>query len=106
MMHRIFPFRVLALATCLTLLGGLAVGQDKKGGGKKKEELPVGLSRTLFEVIPDDQSKEAIDSMQKLVRVQTGLKGEFTTVDDLMKMSEQLSQGKHDLGVFVGHEYA
>lgn len=99
--------RVLCSVLLLFGLTGLLASQEKKDRKSKAEEvLPIGMSDTAFHEVPEDQSKDAMKSLEDLVKKQTGMRGVFTTEKEIDKLAEQLTNDKYKLGVFMGYEFA
>jgi ABC-type phosphate/phosphonate transport system substrate-binding protein len=76
--------------------------QNKAASGTVK----IGMVSTLFRDVPPAMIQIMTPPFQTLVRAQTGLEGEVITIGDAHELGRLLSEGKVDLGVFHGFEFA
>jgi ABC-type phosphate/phosphonate transport system substrate-binding protein len=97
--------RALGLAT-LTLAWAVAPAaaraQDKPFTGTVK----IGMVSTLFKDVSPAMVQIMMPPFQALMRAQTGLEGEVVTVGDAQDLGSRLHDGKVELGVFHGFEFA
>jgi ABC-type phosphate/phosphonate transport system substrate-binding protein len=91
-----------ALALSLWAAPGAARAQDKPASGTVK----IGMVSTLFRDVPPAMVQIMMPPFQTLMRAQTGLEGEFLTIDNAHELGRRLNEGKVELGVFHGFEFA
>lgn len=73
---------------------------------EEKPPLQVGMLASFYVDVPDAAAKTSIDSFKKLMHRDVGRKGETHTIADPFAMAQQLQDGKLQLAVFHGFEYA
>jgi ABC-type phosphate/phosphonate transport system substrate-binding protein len=66
----------------------------------------VGLPKSAFRDVPPALLSFAGDSFRELMKAQTGLDGDVAMEADALNIARQLDDGKLQLGVFLGHEFA
>jgi ABC-type phosphate/phosphonate transport system substrate-binding protein len=71
-----------------------------------REVVRVGLVQSLFRDVPEGTVKASTEDFKVLMEKDTGHKGDAVVVADAGSLAEQLSQGKLQLGVFHGFEFA
>jgi ABC-type phosphate/phosphonate transport system substrate-binding protein len=91
----------IPIALLVTLFGRLAAADDPK-----PPTLRIVLSGSLFHEVPDAKANQALQSMKELVSRQTGRPAEGSVEKDVDKLAKQMAEGKKDLGVFLGYEFA
>jgi ABC-type phosphate/phosphonate transport system substrate-binding protein len=87
-------------------LAGLVIGPATVADEPKKDVVRIGLTDSLFRDNPEARSEKAARPFQSLLEAQTGLKGE--AIPDLKPddLAQQLKDGKIQLAIFQGFEYA
>jgi len=101
-------------AVLLALFGTLAAGRlgnpSYLAAGAKAadppENLRIGLSDSLFHEVPEAQAKQAVQSLQELVEQQTGRRTKSSVEKDVEQLAKKLADGKVDLVIFLGYEFA
>jgi ABC-type phosphate/phosphonate transport system substrate-binding protein len=66
----------------------------------------VGLVKTLMRDTPEVLYPTVLHPMKALITSQTGLQGDLSVVDTADDLGRELSDGKEQLGVFHGFEFA
>jgi ABC-type phosphate/phosphonate transport system substrate-binding protein len=75
-------------------------------GGTPDNALQIGLPRTLFRDMPDSMLKTVSRPFQALMKAQVGVPGNLNHLPDALTVAAQLDDGKVQLGVFQGYEFA
>jgi ABC-type phosphate/phosphonate transport system substrate-binding protein len=101
MEHKHRAVAVIAVALLVTLFGPFVAADDPKSA-----TLRIALSASLFHEVPDAKAHQAMQSMKELVSRQTGRRTEGSVEKDIDKLAKQLAEGKRDLVVFLGYEFA
>jgi ABC-type phosphate/phosphonate transport system substrate-binding protein len=91
-----------ALTITLWATPSRARAQDKPASGTVK----IGMVNTLFREVPPAMVQVMTPPFQALMRSQTGLEGELVTIDNAHELGKRLHEGKLELGVFHGFEFA
>jgi ABC-type phosphate/phosphonate transport system substrate-binding protein len=99
--RRMGPAFALALG-CLLLNFGLLPAQEPPAG----TPIRIGLPANLFRDIPRATAQALLPTFGKLMEGQTGLKGQPILLADSNEVAQQLADGKVQIGVFHGFEYA
>lgn len=81
------------------LLPAAAQAQDPK-------VVQVGTAKSLFRDVATDKIKELTTQFSELMQKHTGLTGEVNASTDPFTLADQLDQGKVDLALFQGVEFA
>jgi ABC-type phosphate/phosphonate transport system substrate-binding protein len=68
--------------------------------------IKVGIPKSAFRDVPPALLSVAGDAFKDLMKSQTGLDGEVGLDADALKIARQLDEGRLQLGVFLGHEFA
>jgi ABC-type phosphate/phosphonate transport system substrate-binding protein len=66
----------------------------------------VGIPKSAFRDLPPGLVSFAGEPFKALMKSQTGLDGEVALGSDAMRIAKELDDGKLQLGVFFGHEFA
>jgi ABC-type phosphate/phosphonate transport system substrate-binding protein len=92
-----------ALATAVPLLTcpGPAAGDEPPGGPVR-----VGLVNSLFRDLPPPVANALMVPFGSLMKEATGMSGKMTVVGDAHDLGKGLYDGKLQLGVFHGYEFA
>jgi phosphonate transport system substrate-binding protein len=94
--------RSTGLGLAAVLLGlGLAAADEPK-----PHTIRIGLTDTLFRDNPKDTADRAARPFKTLLEEQTGLNGDVTKDLKPDELARQLKDGKVDIAVFQGFEYA
>jgi phosphonate transport system substrate-binding protein len=93
--------RGLAAGLALLVAGSAAVADEPK-----KETVRIGLTDTLFRDNPESRTEKAAKPFQSLLEEQTGLSGEAVPGVKPDDLARQLKDGKLQLAIFQGFEYA
>jgi ABC-type phosphate/phosphonate transport system substrate-binding protein len=96
-----FTLRGLAAGLLAAGLVTAAVGDEPK-----KETVRIGLTDTLFRDNPESRTEKAAKPFQSLFEEQTGLSGEAVPGVRPDELAGQLKDGKLQLAIFQGFEYA
>jgi ABC-type phosphate/phosphonate transport system substrate-binding protein len=98
---------VLALAVSLALVPRSGAA-DIKGPGPRGDAAPlrIGLIRTLFRDAPESLVQNLMAPFAAVLEAQTGRTGELVNAGDATQLGRMLADGKVDLGVFHGIEFA
>src|SRR5579864_2370091 len=91
-----------ALAMGMILVGFGRATADEPAGTPIK----IGLPANLFRDIPRATAVALLPTFGKLMEGQTGLKGQPILLADSEEVAQQLADGKVQIGVFHGFEYA
>ena len=86
------------LVCCVILAAGL-----RADGG---EPVKIGIARSIFRDVPPALLKFANQPFLDLMKSQTGLDGEVFCDAEAMNLARDVDNGKLQLGVLSGHEYA
>lgn len=92
---------VLAVFT-LSVLGFIAAAP----AADDKPPLQVGMLASFYVDVPESSVKTSTASFKKLIRKDVGREGVTYTVPDAFSLAQQLQDGKLQMGVFHGFEYA
>lgn len=76
------------------------------GLAEEREVIRIGIPRSMFQEIPPGLISFAGQPFQDLIKAQTGLNGDVLNEADSFVVSRDLNDGKLQLGVFLGHEFA
>jgi ABC-type phosphate/phosphonate transport system substrate-binding protein len=68
--------------------------------------LQVGVMHSLFRDTPETMIPILMRPFRSLLETQTGLRGQMVTVPDIDRLGQQMAEGKVQLGVLHGVEYA
>jgi ABC-type phosphate/phosphonate transport system substrate-binding protein len=71
-----------------------------------KPPLQVGMLASFYVDVPESSVKTSQESFKKLMRRDVGQEGETHTIADAFTLARQLQDGKLQIGVFHGFEYA
>jgi ABC-type phosphate/phosphonate transport system substrate-binding protein len=88
------------LATFAALIGGSVSAHNKV------ETLRVGTSGSLFSDKAKNKDKAALESLQSFIKTETGLNNEILKAGNWEQLAKEMTDGKVELGVFQGYEYA
>ncbi|MBA4190672.1 MAG: hypothetical protein C0467_22030 [Planctomycetaceae bacterium] len=69
-------------------------------------ELRIGLPRPMFKDVPQAMVNAAARPFQSMIQDKAGVKGTVEVVADYKALAEKMKDGKIDIGVFHGFEYA
>jgi len=92
---------LLAAALAGPATGPRAVGDEPKGS-----PIRIGLSDSLFRDDPADEADKRTRPFQELLKAQTGLNGQVFRGIKPDDLGQQLKDGKLQLAIFQGYEYA
>jgi ABC-type phosphate/phosphonate transport system substrate-binding protein len=88
------------LATIAALVGGSVSAHNKV------DTLRVGTSGSLFSDKAKNKDKGALESLQSFIKTETGLNNEILKGRSWDALAKEMTDGKVELGVFQGYEYA
>jgi len=91
---------------CAPALAACLVGVPAAVRSEPPKSLRVGLSGGLVQDTPEALVRAALPPMQVLLEKQTGFKGECAVVPGFEELLKQLAEGKVQVGIFPGHEFA
>ncbi len=108
MRNRLFRGRsaVSAALASLLLLAWLPVVPIAPAEAAAPAVIRIGLIRTMFRDAPDPVVKVMTNIFKSLMEEQTGLPNDVSAPDDFAQLAQQLKDGKLQLGVFHGFEFA
>ena len=100
--------RVLGfVAGVLVLLGAVTpAGAENPAPMPKEKEIRIGLLQPMFKDVPQALIQAAALPFKKMIQQQTGLQGSMEIVSDYKVLADGIKNGKIDLAVFHGFEYA
>jgi ABC-type phosphate/phosphonate transport system substrate-binding protein len=98
--HVVFGIGPLTIA--LLAVAGLPASEDAGASGTVR----IGLVRSLFRDLPESMVQVLMQPFGSLMRAQTGMNGEILFSPDALDLGRCLDEGKMDLGVFHGFEFA
>jgi ABC-type phosphate/phosphonate transport system substrate-binding protein len=87
-------------------LAGLVTGPPAAGEQPKEGAIRIGLTATLFRDNPEARADKAAKPFQSLLEAQTGLSGEVAPGIKPDELGRQLKDGKVQLAIFQGFEFA
>jgi ABC-type phosphate/phosphonate transport system substrate-binding protein len=93
----------LALALALGMFGLPVATANKNEAGRT---VRIGLVHTLFRDVPPAMVDFSMKPLASLIQTQTGLTGKAAVAGDALKLAGLLHEGKVQLGVFHGVEFA
>lgn len=73
---------------------------------ESKEQVKIGIPRSIFRDVPPALLTFANQPFKDLMMAQTGLSGDIVNDADAMNIAKMLTDGKLQLAVLLGHEYA
>jgi ABC-type phosphate/phosphonate transport system substrate-binding protein len=76
------------------------------GDSPRGDSLRFGMVRTFFNDVPPPLYRFVTDPFSTIMRETTGLCGELIVGGDAFAVARQLCEGKFQLAVFHGHEFA
>ncbi len=91
----------LALAACLLGLAPLAATSNEGAGAVR-----IGLVSSLFRDVPPALVQFSMKPLASLIQTQTGMSGQAVVAGDALNLAGLLNEGKVQLGVFHGVEFA
>jgi len=94
---------VLALAAGLVVLASALASEEPAAGSVT---VRIGLVRSLFRDVPEPMVQLMMQPFNSLMKAQTGLNGKLIPCNDSFELGQQLHDGKIELGVFHGFEFA
>jgi len=94
------------LALTAGLLGLASVLPASEEGAIAPAPVRIGLVRTLFRDVPEPMVQLMMQPFSALMRGQTGLDGRLIPCSDPCALGQLLHEGKMELGVFHGFEFA
>lgn len=95
--------RVLAIPAVF-LVAAACVTQRAEGQAATK--LKIGLPKTMFRDVPAAVMDAAAIPFRDLFKRQAGIDGDVSLVESHEALAAQMKDGKVDVGVFTGFEYA
>jgi len=98
--------RQLSMIGLLAAVAALATTWPSGGDEPKVSTIHIGLTDTFFRGIPEARGDKPAKQFQSLLQEQTGLKGDVATDIKPADLIQQLKDGKLQLAIFQGFEYA
>jgi ABC-type phosphate/phosphonate transport system substrate-binding protein len=97
--------KMLLLASLTAALGiaGLLPSIHAQPAGAP---IKVGMAKTFFNDLPKSMIEIAVGPFGDLMKTTTGFEGQLSTDDQYAELAQKLYDGKLQLGVFHGHEFA
>jgi ABC-type phosphate/phosphonate transport system substrate-binding protein len=98
----------LAIVLLTTAAGGLLLvpARHAEANPTPGSTVQIGLVRSLFREAPPSMIGLLSRPLKALMESQTGLTGELVLVDDCYNLGARLKDGKMQIGVFHGFEFA
>ena len=94
-------------AGVLTLIGAmLPAGAENPAPKGKEKEIRIGLLKPMFKDVSPALIETAAMPFKQMIHQKTGLKGTMEVVPDYKELAAAIKNGKIDLAVFHGFEYA
>jgi len=93
------------LASLLVALG-FAVSLPSIHAQPATAPINVGMAKTFFNDLPKAMIEIAVGPFGDLMKTTTGFEGKLTTDDAYADVAQKLYDGKLQMGVFHGHEFA
>ncbi len=90
----------------LALLGLLIYGFSHLEAAENVKSVRIGMMRTIFKDTPDSLLQILMKPFSAVLESQTGLAGDLVISSDHNQLAKQLSEGKTQIGVFHGFEFA
>lgn len=90
----------------LSLLGLLIYGISHLDAAEKVKSVRIGLMRTIFRDTPESLLQILMKPFSAVIESQTGLAGDVVISPDHDQLAQQLNDGKTQVGVFHGFEFA
>jgi len=91
-----------SLLVALVAVGALSYAGEPRPDGTVK----IGMLKSMFRDVPANMFGVMSKPFHALVESQTGLKGELCLIDGADTLRKEMAEGKVQLGVFHGFEYA
>ena len=104
--------RVCGLSFCAVLaLVVVAVGQNAPPAPPPNpppnpQEVRIGFPEPLFKDVPKPVINAAVGPFRKMIQKQIGMSGSMKICQDYAELAEDLKNGKIEIGVFHGFEFA
>lgn len=95
--------RACGLVAWTLILGATA---PPVAAGEPSSELKIGLAQPMFRDVPPAMVNAAARPFQTMIQDKAGVKGSVEVVADYTILAEKMRDGKLDIGVFHGYEYA
>lgn len=98
---------VRACCLCLLLIA-VAPGtrSDAQEKNQKTPDVKIGLLEPMFKDVPEALVQAGAIPFQKMIQEKTGIKGSVELVTDYKILASRMKDGKIDIAVFHGFEYA
>jgi ABC-type phosphate/phosphonate transport system substrate-binding protein len=95
--------KALSLVLGLALFAWLPAAATAQSTAKP---IKVGMVKEFFNDLPKSLIDIAIDPFKDVMKLTTGLEGELIVEGQVFDVAQKVRDGKVDLGVFHGHEFA
>jgi ABC-type phosphate/phosphonate transport system substrate-binding protein len=96
--------RAVLAGSCLAAaLAVVVVAADRRG---KVDVLRIGTSGSLMPETGSGSEKGALELLKSLIKDETGLDSEITQLQGWRELTEKMTQGQFEVGVFQGYEFA
>lgn len=83
-----------------------AAGLSPRAEAQAATKLKIGLPKTMFRDVPAGVMDAAAIPFRDLFKRQAGIDGDVALVDTHETLAAQMKDGKVDVGVFTGYEFA
>ena len=90
----------------LGLVGSSRAAENLPAPIKERTTIDIGMPGTLFQGMPKWIITAGAEPFKKMMKEQTGLAGTIHFPTDALMLADQMKEGKVQLGVFQGHEFA
>jgi ABC-type phosphate/phosphonate transport system substrate-binding protein len=94
------------LLLCIASRSLAADAPAKPAPGKEPETVVIGMPKSLFQGIPQFLIKAGSGPFLQLMKDSTGIEGKLSLQPDAMTQAREMNEGKVQLGVFLGQEFA
>ena len=98
--------RMLLPSLVLAALSLALAPNNSAAQGKPDAPIQIGMVTTFFNGVPRELAELVVAPFGEVMKKNTGLDGKLNIVEGTLNVSDQLSSGKMQLGVFHGHEFA
>ena len=104
-MVRVLAFVVGVQILCCSVA---QAGSDKPPppSTEVKKELRIGLLKPMFKDVSQGLINAAAKPFEMMIQAKTGLRGRMTMLEDYRELANAIKDGKIDVAVFHGFEYA
>jgi ABC-type phosphate/phosphonate transport system substrate-binding protein len=99
----------LTRRSCVVIVTAVALAAaepHKVSAGDLPACVRIGLPRSLFRDVPEPLVRAASQPFRTLLEAQTGVRGDLVLAENAEELGKRLADGRVQVGVFYGHEFA